>query len=266
VTGDQLSPHHAAALDEAIAHFRDDASVLAVVFGGSAARGQARADSDIDLVVVVTPEEMARRARTQDLEVVRELRHLYEGGYFDAKVVDVAFLREVDERGSEPARWAFSGVRLVSGGTPEIEQLLGRIPVYPEAARDENILDFLAQVMLLRWFVGEAVKRDDPYLLSYATSRLALYAGRVFLAWNRMLYPFHKWFLTEVERAPERPADLPDLIRAVVSRPGSDTAEPLADAVTGYREWGLDHQHAVARFFRNTEWPWRFGPPPLEDR
>ncbi len=47
------------------------------------------------------------------------------------------------------------------GGTPEIEAL-ARIPVFPEAARDENILDFLAQVMLLRWFVGEAVKRDHP--------------------------------------------------------------------------------------------------------
>ena len=102
--------------------------------------------------------------------------------------------------------------------------------------------------------------------MSYATSRLGLYSGRVFLAWNRMLYPFHKWFLTEVERAPERPADLPDLIRAVVSRPGIDTADALTEAVLGYRDWGLDHQHAVARFMRNTEWPWRFGPPALEDR
>jgi predicted nucleotidyltransferase len=262
----ELSTHHAAALDEAVGHFRDDPTVLAVLFGGSAVRGMARADSDIDLMVVVTGEELARRTAAHEVEVVRELGHLYEHGYFDAKVLDVAFLRDVDERGSEPARWAFCGVRLVHGGTPEIEQLVARIPAFPEAAREENIADFLAQVMLLRWFVGEAVRRDDPYLLSYATSRLGLYAGRVFLAWNRMLFPFHKWFLTEVERAPERPGDLPALIRAVVSRPGTDTAEAVAEAVLGYRDWGLDHQHAVARFLRNTEWPWRFGPSPLEDR
>lgn len=261
-----LSPHHAAALAEAVAHFRDDPDVLAVIFGGSAARGMSRPDSDIDLMVVVTQEEMARRASVQDVEVVRELGHLYEGGYFDAKVVDIAFLRDVAESGSEPARWAFSGVRIVHGGTPEIGALVSRIPVFPEASRDENILDFLAQVMLLRWFVGEAVKRDDPYLLSYATSRLALYSGRVFLALNGMLYPFHKWFLTEVTRAPMRPDDLPDLIRAAVSRPGLETAEPLAEAVLGYRDWGLDHPLAVARFLRNTEWSWRYGPPPLEDR
>ncbi len=266
MTDPGLSPHHAAALTEAVEFFRDDPTVLAVLFGGSTARGQARPDSDIDLIVIVTAEEFARRSAEQDLEVVRGLDHHYAGGYFDAKILDQAFLRDVDEHGTETARWAFGGVRLVHGGTPEIEALIARIPVYPEAARDENILDFLAQTMLLRWFVGEAVKRDDPYLLSYATSRLGLYAGRVFLAWNRMLYPFHKWFLTEVERAPERPADLPDLIRSAVSRPGVETAEALADAVLGYRDWGLDHQHAVARFMRNTEWPWRFGPPALEDR
>jgi predicted nucleotidyltransferase len=262
----ELSAHHAAALAEAVGHFRDDPTVLAVLFGGSVARGQGRPDSDIDLMVVDTEVESARRAAAQDVEVVRGLDHLYPGGYFDAKCLDLAFLRDVDERGSETARWAFSAVRLVYGGTPEIEGLIARIPVYPEAAREENILDFVAQVRLLRWFVGEAAKRDDAYLMSYATSRLALYSGRVFLAWNRMLYPFHKWFLTEVERAPERPADLPDLIRAVVTRPGAETADPLAEAVLGYRDWGLDHQHAVARFLRNTEWPWRFGPPALEDR
>ena len=208
-------------------------------------------------MVVVTPEEMARRSSVHEVEVVRELGHLYEGGYFDAKVVDLAFLHDVAESGSEPARWAFSGVRVVHGGTPEIADLVARIPMFPEASRDENIFDFLAQVMLLRWFVGEAEKRDDPYLLSYATSRLGLYAGRVFLAWNRMLYPFHKWFLTEVTRAPDRPAELPAMIRAAVSQPGRDTAEPLAEAVLGFRDWGLDHPRAVARFLRNTEWQWR---------
>ena len=262
----ELSPHHAAALAEAVDTFRDDPTVLAVLFAGSVSRGMGRSDSDIDLMVVVTAEEFARRTDEHDVTLVRELDHLYAGGYFDAKFSDLAFLRDVDEHGTETARWAFSGARLVHGGTPEIESLVARIPVFPEAARDENILDFLAQVMLLRWFVAEAVKRDDPYLLSYATSRLGLYAGRVFLAWNRMLYPFHKWFLTELERAPERPRDLPDLIRAVVSRPGVDTAEALVEAVVGHRDWGLSHQDAVARFLRNSEWSWRFGPPAIEDR
>ena len=211
--------------------------MLAVLFGGSLARGQGRPDSDIDLMVIVTEAESARRTAELDVEVVRPLDHLYAGGYFDAKCLDMAFLRDVDDHGTETARWAFTAVQLVLGGTAEIESLIARIPVYPEAAREENILDFVAQVRLLRWFVGEAAKRDEPYLMSYATSRLALFSGRVFLAWNRMLYPFHKWFLTEVERAPERPADLPELIRTVVSRPASTprtrSPRPCSATATG---------------------------------
>ena len=41
---------------------------------------RARPDSDIDLVVVVSAEEFARRTAAQEVEVVRELPHLYAGG------------------------------------------------------------------------------------------------------------------------------------------------------------------------------------------
>lgn len=47
------TPHHRAALDEVLAGLRADADVLGVLLCGSLARGTAREDSDIDLLVVL---------------------------------------------------------------------------------------------------------------------------------------------------------------------------------------------------------------------
>jgi hypothetical protein len=69
--------------------------------------------------------------------------------------------------------------------------------------------------------VGEAAKRDDPYLAGWAASRLALLACRLVLAHNRVLYPYHKWLLRTVAEVPDRPDDYVDLVR----RPG-DRADP----------------------------------------
>ena len=86
--------------------------------------------------------------------------------------------------------------------------------------------------MLMTWFHSEAAKRDDRYLAAYASSRLALYTGRAILAHNRMLYPFHKWFTTMLERAPLRPPDLLEQIRALLDEPTAARAKVLTAAVS----------------------------------
>jgi hypothetical protein len=45
----------------------------------------------------------------------------YPRGYVDGKSVDLAFLREVAEKGSEPARAAFDGTRCAYSRLPEID-------------------------------------------------------------------------------------------------------------------------------------------------
>ena len=54
-----LSPQARAALDEVLA--RDDPAILGLVLSGSAARGMATERSDVDVFVVLTDEEEARR-------------------------------------------------------------------------------------------------------------------------------------------------------------------------------------------------------------
>ena len=56
--------------------------------------------------------------------------------------------------------------------------------------------------------MSEAIKRNDKYLLTRAVGDLVLYGGRLILAHNEVLYPYHKFLMTELERAPEKPDDL----------------------------------------------------------
>lgn len=54
------TPHHEVALEAVLATHRADASVLGVLLCGSLARGTARQDSDIDLLIVLANEETRR--------------------------------------------------------------------------------------------------------------------------------------------------------------------------------------------------------------
>lgn len=45
---------------------------------------------------------------------------------------------------------------------------------------------FMAQAQAAQWYVGEAAKRQDPYVAGWAASRLALFACRLVLAHNQI--------------------------------------------------------------------------------
>jgi predicted nucleotidyltransferase len=77
--------HHRRTIDRAAAHFRTVPEVLAVIVGGSVARGTARPDSDVDLILVTTASEFARRTRENAYGDVSRDFHDHEGGYVDLK-------------------------------------------------------------------------------------------------------------------------------------------------------------------------------------
>ncbi|MBZ0308487.1 MAG: nucleotidyltransferase domain-containing protein, partial [Anaerolineae bacterium] len=58
-----MLPHHQQAIDRLTAHFQDDSAFLALIIGGSIVKGLARPDSDIDFMLVATPDEYARRVQ-----------------------------------------------------------------------------------------------------------------------------------------------------------------------------------------------------------
>ena len=124
-----LMPHHQQTVDRLTAHFKADPAFLALIIGGSTVKGLAQPDSDVDFMLIATPEEYARRAQENNFGIVSFEFTDYEGGYVDGKVMDMAFLRDVDDHGSEPARSAFAHAIIAYSHDPEINELIARIPV-----------------------------------------------------------------------------------------------------------------------------------------
>ena len=262
-----LYPHHWQTVERLKQHFIDDPRYLALIIGGSLVKGYGREDSDVDIVQVVTDEEFAKREPIQDLHYLTWDFIDYEGGYIDGKIVNRQFLLDVAERGSEPARWAFREVIIAYSHIPNLEAIIQRIIVYPEHERDQKMRSFYSQAYLHYLLGREAVERfaHNPYLVTQRVMEFLFYGGRLILAYNRMLYPYHKWFMTELEHAPEKPENLIALFNETLTAPTVDKIQAYWDAVNGFQDWGIDLHEAVTQFMIDAEWDWRDGKPALRD-
>ncbi len=254
-----LLPHHQQTVDRLTAHFEPDPNFLALIIGGSIVKGLARPDSDVDFMLVATPEEYARCVEENAFQYFSRDFTDYEGGYVDGKIIDVAFMRDVAERGSETARFAFSQVMVPFTRDPAIIDLIAQIPVYPEHNHSTKIKAFYAQLQAHQWFVSEAEKRSDAYLMTHATAQLVLFGGRMILAHNRILYPYHKWFMTMLRRAPDKPENLIPLIDDLLAQPSKARADAFCECVLGFTTWDIPSEGWPVRFMHDSEWTWRNG-------
>jgi hypothetical protein len=260
-----IADHHQRAIDRLVETYRDDGRFVAVIIGGSVAKGYARPDSDVDFMIVATDEEYARRDAEDDLFINRPDLCDYQGGFVDGKVIDLAYLQEVAGFGNEPSRAAFQGAFTAFCHEPEIEDLLPTIPVYPEKGHDRRIKAFYSMAFMQNWLMGEAARHDNPYTIQRAASQLALYAGRLILAHNRVLYPYHKWLMRALEDAPEKPDGFMASLAALNTAPSAKTAEQLFNGLRAFRDWGVQDLEAYLWFMREVEWGWRSGAPSLDD-
>lgn len=260
-----LLPHHRATIEKAAAHYRADPRCRALIIGGSLVKGYARPDSDVDIMLIVTDEEYQRLTAIQEFTLYRPDLGTYEGGFVDGKFLDYQFLLAAAERGGEPTRWSFLNAMVIYSDIPDLEALIERIATYPLHEQQEKIRRFCGQLGILHWYMGEAEKHSNPYLLTRVTADLVLFAARLILAHNRMLFPFHKWMMAEVRRAPDKPDDFVHLLEDLLQAPGSAAATALYDCVTAFGDWRMTGQEASNIFAEETERSWLYRRPPLAD-
>lgn len=188
----------------------------------------------------------------------------YQGGYIDGKVVNLQFLKDVAERGSEPARDAFRDAWIAFSKIPELEDLFKNIPVFQKEEKLEKIRKFYAQFETANWIIKEAEKRNDEYLLTRGITDLILFGGRLILEHNEILYPFHKLFMQTLEKAPDKPKNLLQLIDTLLKNRNSKNADAVYNAIKNFRKWEIREFWAI-RFLMDTERAWIDGKPYVGD-
>jgi predicted nucleotidyltransferase len=261
----QIRDRHQRAIDRLAGAYRDDPRFRALIIGGSVAKGYARADSDVDFLIVATDEEFERRRAARDLFINRPDLCDYEGGFVDGKIIDLGFLTDLADKGNEPSRAAFEGAFAAYSHIPDLDALLHRIPVYPEAGHDERIKAFYCMAFIQHWLIHEAERHGNRYALTRGASQLALFAGRLILAHNRRLFPFHKWLPTALESAPDKPDNFMACFDDLLKEPCGGNATALFERVRDFRDWGVSDLEAYTWFMTDVEWSWMSGTTPIED-
>ena len=86
--------HHQVSLKNLVGYFNKNEEVIAIVFGGSVAKGTERPDSDLDAMVILTPRGYEEKKAENRLSETINGRCTYEGGYFDIKYMTKEYLKQ----------------------------------------------------------------------------------------------------------------------------------------------------------------------------
>jgi|CXWL01.1.fsa_nt_gi predicted nucleotidyltransferase len=256
---------HAETVSNIVAHFANHEDVLAVLLTGSVAHGFSRENSDVDIAIIVGESDFQRRKSVRELTFYDTSLCSYPDGYVDGKYMDLGFIRDVAQRGSEPARFAFKDAKILSSKVDGLDELLSEASRYPHGQREANLLRFQAQFEAWYWYVQQAFQTQDRYLLQFATSKLALFGCRQVLAHNRMLFPFHKWLTRVVAQAPSRPDHFLSQMDSVLQSPTPESASDFFKSVNEFVPRMASEHHWSTHFILDSELNWVSGHTPVDD-
>ncbi len=254
-------PHHERAVDRfttaAIAR-----GALGVIVVGSAARGTARPDSDVDVYEVVDDARFARALAESTAALVDVEAADWPGGYVDVKLVSPALLESAGEEADDPTRASFAGARVAHDGVGGLAALVGAIAAPPAEYFVRSIPPLLAQFALhAGYFLPHGRDHSDRLLTAHAALHAALAAGRVALARAEVLFRGPK-YLDEQLRAAGR-ADVADAAIALLDERSAPAAIELGRTIDA--DLSIDDA-TLSRFIIDNEWAWFTRTPPPEHR
>jgi len=261
----EIRPHHQRGIANLVAEYENDNRFQALIIGGSVAKGCARDDSDVDFMIVATDQEYEKRQKTGDLFINRKDLTDYPNGFVDGKIINMEYLRIANEKGNEPTRAAFDGAFATFSHVDGLDRMIEEIATYPEELRAEKIRKFYSMSFIQNWLMYEAERHNNLYTKCRAATQLSLFAGRLILAYNRVLFPYHKWFYEYLERCPDKPANLLGLMNKVISEPNALHADELFKSIQNFKDWGVPDIKAFLWFMEEVEWSWMGDKMSLED-
>jgi hypothetical protein len=229
---------------------------LALIICGSLAGGTARPDSDVDLYLVVTDKEFARLRQTKAFFYGTWDPHELFGVCVDGKIVGMRFLRDAAREGSEPTRASFQNAYAAFCRKKEIEELIKKIPVYPESERTERIKTFYAYVKHYRYVGEEAFRQGNAFFYTHCVMEFIFFAGRLALAHNRVLFPCHKSLFKALAKCREMPAGFIEMLERLLKDKSLETMVACFEITAGYyKQYDYPDRERIGLILEN-EWAW----------
>ncbi len=260
-----MEDHHRRSIENVTRFLAPDAEVLALILGGSLAHGFAGPDSDIDVLLIVADEAYQERLQNNRITFYNQELCTYPAGYVDGKYYSQSLLKAVQAQGSEPARYAFQDAQILFSRLEGLAETLQQITRYPAEQKAARMRRFYAQFEAWYWYAGEGLKRRNQYLLNLAVSKLILFGGRLLLAHNEQLYPYHKWFLRVLAQAPDKPAEVMEQIEQLARDPSRDTIDLFYNTLKNFHAWEMSPAGWGGQFMLDSEWNWLAGQTPVDD-
>jgi hypothetical protein len=260
-----MQPHHIQSIQNVSDYFQRDPEVLALLLAGSIAHGFETPTSDVDILIIVSDEDYKRRARDKQIHFFNMDLCTYQGGYVDGKYLSINFLQAVKQSGGEPARFAFMGSQILLNRVDGLAQQLKQIVQYPYAEKSDRIKRFYAQFEAWHWYCQESLRLKNSYLLRTSISKFILFSGRLILAHNELLYPYHKWFVRVLASATEKPDGLMESIQQLNDTPTAEAIESLYSKVKTFQPWIEGEFSWPTQFMFDSELNWLDGKTPVDD-
>ena len=222
--------HHIESAQKLKEYFEGQEGVIAVVLDGSTVKGNARPDSDIDAIVVVTEERYRELAACNRLAEVIPGHCTYEGGYFDVKYKTKAILQRAAEHASEPTRNAYVKAQVLCTTDAEIPALVAAIGRYPEHTVADKIACFCANLQLNRGYFLNIVPADNAYMRAHLAQQIVYSVYRLILLENRTLFPCNRRLEETVRACRKRPEHILELGRKFLAEISEETCEAFVGA------------------------------------
>lgn len=201
--------HHKQSIENMKEYFGKHGAI-ALILAGSVAKGTEREDSDLDGMVILPEEAYAEKERSNRIAETIEGFCTYEGGYFDIKYMTKEYLKDLAERGSEPARSSFAKARILFCKDAEIEDILPRIPIFQKKEKEEKLLSFYSNFWLNYYYFLKTCPIEG-YMKMHTIAEIIYSIYRIILQENEILFDCNRRLEQQVTSVSEEASELVSL-------------------------------------------------------
>lgn len=259
--------HHEESLQIMVNYFQnltpDRDHIIALIFGGSVAKGMERPDSDLDAMVIVTEEYFKKRQEANaTTETINDMC-TYDGGYFDIKYMTKEYIKAAATKGSEPTRNSFMSSKVLFSKDPEIEGIVKSIPVFQLSEMEDKQLSFYSALLLNYMYFWKDCK-PEGYMKTHVAAEIVYSIYRLILQENQILFPSNRRLEETVASAPNKPEGIVELCQKFCETYDSDTCDQMVES---YMNWTTyqkpkDISAVLSRYVLDYE-QWWITPRPL---